>query len=70
MVRVTNYRSSFQKQISGKNSINMTGGPAATAASAGIDKYMTFYHIMPFVLFFVVIIWMIVVALRKEEVNY
>lgn len=33
----------------------------------GIDKYMTFFHIMPFVLFFVVIIYMIVVAVRKER---
>lgn len=33
---------------------------------AGIDKYMTFFHIMPFVLFFVVIIFMVVTAIRKE----
>lgn len=42
---------------------------AATQAevNGGIDKYMTFFHIMPFVLFFVVIIYMIVVAVRKER---
>lgn len=33
----------------------------------GIDKYMAFFHIMPYVLFFVVVIYMIVVAIRKEE---
>jgi hypothetical protein len=35
--------------------------------NAGIDKYMAFFHILPFVLFFVVIIYMIVVAIRKER---
>jgi hypothetical protein len=34
---------------------------------AGIDKYMVFFNIMPFVLFFVVIIYMIVVAIRRER---
>jgi len=32
-----------------------------------IDKYMTFFHIMPFVLFFVVIIYMVIAAIRKER---
>jgi len=35
--------------------------------NSGIDKYMSFFHILPFVLFFVVIIYMIVVAIRKER---
>lgn len=38
--------------------------------NGGIDKYMAFFHIMPFVLFFVVVIYMIVVAIRKERENY
>jgi len=38
-----------------------------TQIFAGIDKYMTFWSILPFVLFFVVIIYMIVVAIRKER---
>lgn len=33
----------------------------------GIDKYMAFFHVMPFVLFFVVIVYMIVAAIRKER---
>lgn len=32
----------------------------------GIDKYMAFFHAMPFILFFVIVIYMIVVAVRKE----
>ena len=35
--------------------------------NSGIDKYMDFFHILPFVLFFVVIIYMIVAAIRKEQ---
>lgn len=34
--------------------------------NAGIDKYMDFFHIIPFALFFIVIIFMIVAAIRKE----
>lgn len=32
-----------------------------------IDKYMAFFHLLPFVLFFVVIIYMIIAAVRKER---
>ena len=41
---------------------------AATKAQtiAEIDKYMVFFHILPFVLFVVVIIYMVVAAVRKE----
>jgi hypothetical protein len=35
--------------------------------NGGIDKYMDFFHILPFVLFFIVIIFMIVAAIRKER---
>jgi hypothetical protein len=30
------------------------------------DKYMTFFHVLPFVLFFVVVVYMVVAAIRKE----
>lgn len=51
--------------------INSSTIPLATQTEAisGINKYMDFFHIMPFVLFFVVVIWMIVVAIRKEREN-
>ena len=35
--------------------------------NAGIDRYMKFFNALPFILFFVVIIYMIVSALRKES---
>lgn len=34
--------------------------------NAEIDKYMTFFHVLPFVLFAVVVIYMVVAAIRKE----
>lgn len=34
---------------------------------AGIDKYMDFFHAMPYILFFVIIIYMIVTGLKKER---
>lgn len=37
---------------------------------SGIDKYMDFFHTLPFILFFVVVIYMIIAAFRKEEEGY
>ena len=34
---------------------------------ANIDKYMDFFHILPYILFFVVIIYMFIAAIRKER---
>lgn len=34
---------------------------------SGIDKYMSFWNILPFVLFFVIVIYMVVTAIRKER---
>ena len=46
-------------------------GPADAATklevSAGIDRYMAYFHALPYILFFVVVIYMIVVAVRKER---
>ncbi len=52
-----------------KSMTNVTGVDNATiiAVNTGIDKYMTFFHILPFVIFFTVIIYMVVVAIRKER---
>ena len=33
----------------------------------GIDKYMDFFHAMPFILFIVVVIFMLISAIRKER---
>lgn len=31
-----------------------------------IDKYMTFWHLLPMILFFVVIVYMIIASMKKE----
>ena len=43
--------------------------PLATQVeiNSGIDKYMDFFHAMPFILFFVVVLYMIIAAIRKER---
>jgi hypothetical protein len=56
-----------------KNMVNSSTGmipiDEATKVSvySGIDKYMTFWHILPYVLFFVVVLYMIIAAIRKER---
>jgi len=35
--------------------------------NSGIDKYMAFFHMLPFIIFFTVIIYMVIVAIRKER---
>ena len=54
-----------------KNQVNSTAAaiPIATQniINANIDKYMTFWHALPFILFFVVVIYMVVAAIRKES---
>lgn len=53
-----------------KNQVNATtaGIPEATQTIIynAIDKYMAFFHALPFILFFIVIIYMVVAAIRKE----
>ena len=36
-------------------------------ANAGIDKYMVYFDTLPFILFFIIIIYMVVAAVRKER---
>lgn len=38
-----------------------------TEINGNIDKYMAYFHTLPFVLFFIVIIYMILAAVRKER---
>ena len=53
---------------------NINGSAIIDAATklqtiAGIEKYMAYFNIMPFVLIVVIIIWMFVLAIRKERVD-
>ena len=37
--------------------------------NAGIDKYMTYFNLLPFILFFVVVIYMFVSSIRREGID-
>jgi len=39
----------------------------STQIHASIDKYMDFFHTLPFILFFLVVIYMLIAAWRKER---
>ena len=51
------------------NNTAITGIDAATVTiiHTNIDKYMVFFNTLPFILFFMVILYMIVSAVRKER---
>jgi len=52
-----------------KSQVNVSSIDIATQTeiNAGIDKYMMFFNAMPFILFFIVVIYMLVAAIRKER---
>jgi len=41
-----------------------------TVTKAGIDKYMDFFNTLPFILFIIVCIFMLVAAIRKEGESF
>ena len=53
-----------------KNQVNNSAivvEPATvTEIFANIDKYMTFWHALPFILFILIIVYMIIAAIRRE----
>jgi len=53
----------IKTQVASGNIDNAT----QTEINTNIDKYMSFFNVMPFILFIVVCIFMIVVAVRKER---
>ena len=54
-----------------KNSVNSTttNVDAATVSTvfSNIDKYMNYFNLIPFILFFMVVIYMILASVRKER---
>mgnify|MGYP006290210979 CR=1 FL=1 len=52
-----------------KGMVNTSTIPIATQTEiyGHIDKYMTYFHILPFILFLLVVIYMIIAAIRKEQ---
>lgn len=57
----------IKAQVNGSNGGIPIDIATQNEINTGIDKYIQFWGILPFVLFIVVIIYMIVVAVRKER---
>ena len=53
--------------VNGSTSGTVIPNATQVAVNSGIDKYMTFFDLMPFILFFVVVLYMIIAAIRKER---
>ena len=49
------------------NSYNPIDNATIATVNGNIDKYLNFFNSMPYILFIVVVIFMIVVAIRKER---
>lgn len=46
---------------------NIDDGATVNQIYRGIDKYMDFFNALPFIIFFIVVIYMVVAAVRKER---
>jgi len=53
--------------ITGMANVSTIPMDTQAAVIGGISKYMTFFDFLPFVLFFVIVLYMIVVAIRKPK---
>jgi len=57
----------IKSQVNGSSGSIELDNATQTEINNNIDKYMDFFNAMPFILFFVVVIYMIVAAIRKER---
>jgi len=48
---------------------DLDNGTTVAEINTNIDKYMDFFHALPFILFFIVIIYMIVSAFKREPME-
>ena len=46
---------------------DLDNGTSVNEINTNIDKYMDFFHTLPFILFFIIVIYMLVSAIRKER---
>lgn len=46
---------------------DLDNGTTVNEINTNIDKYMDFFHALPFILFFIIVIYMIVSAFKKER---
>ena len=57
-----------------KTQANMTGPNSIDQATVqtiyyNIDKYMAFWHLLPFIIFLVIVIYMIIMGIRRERTD-
>jgi len=57
----------IKDMVNGTTTVIVLDPSTINQINAGIDKYMIFFNTLPFILFFVVVIYMIVSAVRKER---
>ena len=56
----------IKNQVNGSTSVTPIDPTTVGAIFANIDKYMVFWHALPFILFFCVILYLIIAAVRRE----
>lgn len=56
----------MKNQANSTQIYNLDGGATTNEIITGIDKYMDFFHALPYILFFIIVLFMIVAAIRKE----
>ncbi len=57
----------IKEQANATSIYEMDGGVTTAEINTNIDKYMDFFHALPFILFFIIVIYMFVSAVRKER---
>lgn len=58
----------IKSMVNGTTAVGTTiDNATSTQIQANIDKYMDYFHLMPYVLFFLVILYMIIASIRKER---
>ncbi len=56
----------MKNQANATQVYNMDAGATSGVIISSIDKYMDFFHALPYILFFIIVIYMIVASIRKE----
>jgi hypothetical protein len=55
------------KNMANNSAISNIDQATVSDIYGNIDKYMTFFQTMPFILFFVIVVYMIIAAIRSES---
>lgn len=53
--------------IKGLNNASDVDNATQAIINANIDQYMVYFHTLPYILFFIIVLYMIFAAIRKEK---